>query len=216
MKAALSHSHTPLPSRTDFISRFLLPILCHSWAKLMDSWLLPGLCVQARRISAWKAPSESECHRIRKGKTKKSSSWQPHAVSKPHTTRATHGKNVTNATRTHTKPHFDLDTHQSVFNILRHCQLLCFAWQDCAPRGRHVQRIVAGPRRENYDALLMHTQKQTSRKNKSTLFLEDLHQTGIWKKQTHTHSVFSGMRAIITWLFCSLHKAIKRLLVMWG
>lgn len=86
MKAAvvLSHSLTPLPSRTDFISNFLLPLFCHSWAKLMGSWLLPGLQVQARGISAWKAPSESECHRMRKGKTKKQQLTIACCIQAPH------------------------------------------------------------------------------------------------------------------------------------
>lgn len=79
----LSPSLTLLPFRTDFISHFLLPLLCHSWAELMGSWLLPRLWVRARGIAAWKAPSESQCHRTRKGKTPACCIQTSHSQSHP-------------------------------------------------------------------------------------------------------------------------------------
>lgn len=73
MKAALAltQSLTTLQSHTDFISHFLLPLFCHSWAKLLGSRLLPGLWFQAKGMSAWKAANECECHHRRLGAKKK-------------------------------------------------------------------------------------------------------------------------------------------------
>lgn len=207
MKAALvlPRSLTPLRSRTDFISYFLLPLLCHSWAKLIGSWLLPGLCVQARGISAWKAPSESECHRTRKGKKKKMQLTAARCIGAPHS--QSHSRQECR-TQTDTprknqpiKPHFDLNTQQShILTLPDPRRASCFVFPDTDNTAhQEVDTYNTQWRTQGGKTMMLYL---FTHKNKFTFFLGDLHQSSIWKNR-HTYTVLSGMWAIITWLFCS-------------
>lgn len=155
MKASLelSQSLTTLQSHTDFISHFLLPFFCHSWAKLMGSWLLPGLWFQASGISAWKAANESECHHMRLREMEKKA-VDNHTLY-PRLMQPEHPEQQCHTQRKHTWRLVSISTHIRTLSMAQdtarplYTQLLCFPWEDCTPGGRTVQHTPTGPGREN-------------------------------------------------------------------
>lgn len=142
-----------LPSDIDFISHFLLPLLCHSSAKMMGSWLLPGLWVQARGISAWKDWVKVSVTRWdRKGRKKQQLTTACY-IQAPRSQCHSWQECRTQRSHTHIKPCFDLNPHHRDFNSSRHCQceLLCFpltgqhteSYKCTTPSGRH--RVINTP-----------------------------------------------------------------------